>query len=89
MTLITCSAPFKGNDLLTKKIRIAALVAACLASYIQAVRSADLPIKTRDSQESGTDRVRLSPIEKEILFQEFLEWLTKRDQVILRSSFLK
>jgi hypothetical protein len=71
------------------KIRIAALVAACLTSYIQAARAADLPIKTRNSHESATDRVRLSPIAKEILFEEFLEWLKKRDQVILRSSFLQ
>jgi hypothetical protein len=73
----------------TKKIRIAALVAACLTSNIQAACSADLPVKARNSHEAGTDRVRLSPTEKEILFQKFLEWLKKRDQVVLRSSFLQ
>jgi len=74
---------------LIKKIGIAALVAACLASYIQTARPADLPLKTRNSPESGTDRGRLSPVEKEFLFQGFLEWLKKRDQIILRSSFLQ
>jgi hypothetical protein len=77
---------------LTKKIRIAALIAACLTPDIQTARSADLPLKARKAHELVTHRSRQSQIDlitKEILFQEFLEWLKKRDQVILRSSFIR
>jgi hypothetical protein len=77
------------------KIRIATLVVACLAPYIQAARSSDLPLKTRHSHERVIDRSRqgdIDPIAKEILFQQFFEWMKKRtdhDQGIpqLRSSF--
>ena len=77
---------------MTKKIRMAALVAACLAPDIHTARSADLPLKAKKAHELVTDRSRQSKIDqitKEILFQEFLEWLRKRDQVILRSSFIR
>jgi hypothetical protein len=71
---------------MTKKIRIAAFIAACLTSYIQAAHSADLPVKARNSHEASIDQVRLSPAAKEILFQKFLEWLKQRDRVVLRSA---
>jgi hypothetical protein len=74
------------------KIRIAALVVMGLLQDIQTVRPADLPLKTK--HELVFDRNRehnIGPIEKEILFQQFLELLKNRaghHQVIpLRPSF--
>ena len=77
---------------MTKKIRIAALVVVCLTLGIQTARSADLPLKARKPHQLAVERGRQSQIDlitKEILFQEFLEWLKRRDQVILRSSFIR
>ena len=76
------------------KIRIAALIVMGLLQGIQTAHPADLPLKTRHEQAVAPNRERnIGPIEKEILFQKFLEWLQNRgDQnqaVPLRGSFAR
>jgi hypothetical protein len=76
------------------KIRIAAFIVAGLAPDIQTAHPADLPLKPKHSPELVIDRSPqrgMTPAAKEILFQQFLEWLKKRadhDQgiVLLRPS---
>ena len=60
---------------------IAALIAAGFTVGIQAAAAADLPLRSRPSlvQAAHQGQQRNSnPIEKEVLFQEFLEWLKKK-----------
>jgi hypothetical protein len=76
------------------RIRLAALIVMGLLQGIQTVHPADLPLKTKHEQAVAPNRERnIGPIEKEILFQQFLEWLqNRRDQnqaVPLRGSFTR
>jgi hypothetical protein len=71
------------------KIRIAALIGMGLLPGIQTVHPADLPLKTKHENRERN----IGPIEKEILFQQFLEWLQNRrdhnQAVPLRGSFAR
>ena len=61
--------------------RVAALVTAALISDMQAASTADLLLRPRYAREQASDHKQQrdsNPIAKELLFQEFLEWLKKR-----------
>jgi len=66
-----------------------------LLQDIQTVRSADLPVKIKHKLVIDQNREgNLGPIEKEILFQQFLEWLKNRadhnqDVPLLRPSLAR
>lgn len=75
-------------------IRIAALIVTSLFQGIQTVHSADLPLKTKHERLVAPNREpNIGPIDKEILFQQFLEWLQNRSDhnqaVPLRGSFAR
>jgi hypothetical protein len=61
-----------------KNITVAAFVVASLASDIQSAYPADLSVKPKFSRQLDNRQRSIDPIEKEILFQQFLEWLKKR-----------
>ena len=76
------------------KIRIAALIVMGLLQGVQTVHSADFLLKPKHEQLVAPNRERsIGPIEKEILFQKFLEWLQNRSDhnqaVPLRGSFAR
>jgi hypothetical protein len=61
-----------------KKIGIAVLVVASFAPKIQSAHPADLPLKPKHSHQSDSRQREINRVEKEILFQQFLEWLKKQ-----------
>jgi hypothetical protein len=74
----TPQSPFSIRRPPLKKIRIAALVVASFAPDMQSAHPADLPLKPKHSHHLDGRQRDINPIEKEILFQQFLEWLKKR-----------
>jgi hypothetical protein len=61
------------------KINIAVLVVLSVAIDIQAARPADLSLRPQQSHKRVIHRPRnIGPSEKEILFQQFREWLKNR-----------
>ena len=59
---------------------VAALIVAGFTVGTQAA-AADLPLRSRPSLVQAADQARPrngNPVEKEVLFQEFLEWLKKK-----------
>jgi hypothetical protein len=62
------------------RINIAVLVVLCLAIDIQAARPADLSLRPKHSHKRAIDgqQRKMAPAEKELLFQQYQEWLQNR-----------